>query len=1039
MNHRSLLHKNITFYARYYKLVALAALIMVAVIVGSLMVGDSVRTTLVKRVSERLGETETVLYARNAFLGDSILSRPAFQGSARGVLLTNGFVSHQGKLIPVTVWGVDHLKLARGSAKINAPLATELALSFPSDIALRLPATGLVPSGSLFVTDNYSVNARMTCSGLVSVQDGGNISLKNEQALPFNFFVNREELAEILGVEHRINLVLSSRHITAEEVAQNWDYALSGMTLRQDNGDTYMTSDRVFLQQEVVETLCHDNAMANRIFAYLANAIGSGDTAIPYSFVTAVDRYQGQTLPPDEIWLSDYAATRLRAQVGDTIPVAFFTAQDLKTLSTDSLSLRVGRIISLQDLAADTLLRANFPGLSNVARCTDWDSDLPLDMSLIQDQDERYWAQYRNTPKALVAYQTAAVKWANAYGHATAIQLAGPTPDLSSLRAEMFGLQRVYPRESAVYAAKNGVNFSGLFLALGFFIILSAALLFLNPLSEMYYQRRHEMDLLKSLGFTRRRISVMLWKEALPIVLGSSAAGVLCGFLYTTLIMWLLGNIWKGATHTEGFSVYPHAGSLLVGFAVSLLIALGLLYAGIHRALKEKKTMDAHTPSWRRRRLLALSCSVATLALVMMNFILLHSIVVFVVVGMMLLITAGLWGDCVICQRGLPADTHFAQPFLMWSSLRAQRKQTLMSFFCLAIGVFIVFAVGLNRKGFTDSAQLKTGTGGYALWGESSVPIYHNMNTQAGRERLSLTDLPAGTSVLQCLRYGADDASCLNLNKVSTPNVLGTDMNALQASDFRIAQNLPAFSGTSLFQEMQRRQKEVYPALVDAGVLTWGLMMQLGDTLWYDNDRGQKVALQLVGTLANSIFQGNILVDRGLFAEIWPETTGSEVFLLKTPDTATTAVKDLLSQALYEYGVRITTTNDRLRQLNTVTDTYLTIFLTLGGIGLLLGIMSFMIVIRQNLAMRLPEMELYRRLGYTKQRIGDLLYREQVLVPLAAIAVGLVSAGISVSGGITNIGWDTAVLALILALLFVCCVMRFVRKSVQVKMGELTL
>ena len=150
---------------------------------------------------------------------------------------------------------------------------------------------------------------------------------------------------------------------------------------------------------------------------------------------------------------------------------------------------------------------------------------------------------------------------------------------------------------------------------------------------------------------------------------------------------------------------------------------------------------------------------------------------------------------------------------------------------------------------------------------------------------------------------------------------------------------------------MRERTNSVYPALVDATVLTWGIGMNLGDTLYYKNDQGLPIAIRLVGTLSNSVFQGNILVDQALFSEIWTETTGSEVFLLKTGESEREEVKKLISQALSEYGVRVMTTNDRLRQFNTVTDTYLTIFMTLGGLGLLLGILSFIIVIRENLAM----------------------------------------------------------------------------------------
>ena len=105
MNIRWLLHRNIRYFARYYRLVAMAVVITVAVIVGSLVVGDSVRMTLVRRVTERLGNTETIIFSRSSFISDSILSVSLLGESARGVLLTDGFISRNGKLVPVFVWG----------------------------------------------------------------------------------------------------------------------------------------------------------------------------------------------------------------------------------------------------------------------------------------------------------------------------------------------------------------------------------------------------------------------------------------------------------------------------------------------------------------------------------------------------------------------------------------------------------------------------------------------------------------------------------------------------------------------------------------------------------------------------------------------------------------------------------------------------------------------------------------------------------------------------------------------------------------------
>lgn len=1040
----NLINRNITFFTRYYKLVAIAVLITVAVIVGSLVVGDSVRTTLINRVTERLGDTETIIFSRNSFIDEELLKAPLFGESAKGFLLTNGFLSQNGKLIPVFVWGTDNPLLTKGIARINQPLAKELGADKITNIVLRLPASGLIPSGSLFVTENYTTSLRLDYGGIVDAADGGNLSMKNEQSIPFNIFVNRQELAETMETAGKINLILTNKEFTSDELNRIWDYKTSGLSLNRMKNFTEILSDRVFLQEEVTETICRNNKETNRLFSYLANSIELNGQSIPYSFVTAIDHFQNDTLQKDDIILSDYTAERLHAKSGDTIEITYFISEDLKKLATERIKLKVKKIVPLSSMQEDKTLSADFPGLSDVERCTDWDSDLPINMDLITDEDEKYWKLYRNTPKAIIAYDAVAADWSNAYGNATALRINKTNPDLSSLRAEMFGIQVIHPRESGLYAAKNGVDFSSLFLALGFFIIVSAMLLMLVPLSEMLWQRCHETELLYALGYTRKRIIRILWHESAPVVLLSAIAGVIAGLLYTVLIIWLLGNVWKGATHTDGFAVYPGIMTILIGLVTGIVLSLLLLRRTIVRTLKVQslkfKVQGSKLKNQKDRKNIGwpIFASILAILVIVINFFFLRSVTLFVIVGIILIGTAALWGNYLIRRNGSAAAViNFNADKMIWSSLLAGRKQALLSFFALTTGVFIVFSVGLNRKGFADSSQIRTGTGGYTLWCESSVPVYHNMATQAGREKLSLTDLPDSTQILQCLRYSADDASCLNLNKVTTPTVLGVDMDALAESDFQIEQNYWSEEREKVFERMQTQTDSVYPALIDATVLTWSLMMNIGDTLRYENDKGQSIAIQLVGTLSNSIFQGHILIDRKLFSKIWEETTGSEVFLLKTNDVETQHSASILATALNEYGVRVTTTNDRLRQFNTVTDTYLTIFLTLGGLGLLLGIMSFIIVVRKNLSMRRSEITLYHTLGFTDRKIEQTLNRENLIVPLYAIATGVISSLIGVCISFMNTGIWVWLLALLFAVFFILCVIAFVRKSVKTEVQRL--
>lgn len=1040
-------------YARYYKLIALAILISTAVIVGSLLVGDSVRGSLEKRVGERLGDTRTIISTQKGFLDVAILNHPLFGSSSRGILLMNGFVSSGEKLLPVMVWGVSDLNIPTGSAILNKVLVKELGLTLPEDIVLRLPAKGLVPSGSLFVTQNYSTGFRLKADRELGAEEGGNLNLKNEQTLPLNLFMNREELERAMDLPGKINLILSSNKISADSLKKVWNFRHSGLKIEKQPDHSNITSDRVFLEKELVGQISTFNAGTNRIFSYLVNDISSRGSSVPYSFVTACDSYKNEKLLKDEIILSDYTALRLQATVGDSVSIRFFVSKDFKTLQTDSAFFRVKRIVPIASLQSDKILHADFPGISDVERCTEWDSDLPINMDLIRKEDERYWEIYRSTPKALLAYESVADSWGNAYGTATAIQIPDSFLDSNYLTPELFGIQVTHPLLESIFAAKNGVDFTGLFMALGFFIIVSALLLMLIPLSEMLFRRKEELKLLKFLGYPHKRIRAMLWKESIPIVLIASVLGVVAGLIYTGIIMWLLGSFWKGATHTEGFSVYPNGITLVSGLTAGALVSFIFLYRGIAGNLKNKKMKrTTKKRSLVLRKYIFTVVSLTTLILVTYNLLIQSSVGLFALSGVLLMLSFALYGDYVLHAKGKPATDHFTPNDMIFRTIYANRRQNLLAYFSLAFGIFIVFSVGLNRKGFSDPSQMTAATAGYSLWCESSIPVYHNVNSREGREKLNLQDLPENLEALQFLRYNADEASCLNLNKVSRPNVLGVDLSKLLNGPLYIQNNIFGLEGTDLTHKFigtdvteapalrserdenavpEIRNEKAIPALIDATVLEWSLMKNLGDTLYYRTPEGKNIAFLLAGTLPNTVFQGSILIDRQHFDRIWPEITGSEIMLLKIDPAKSSEAKELVSRAMNEYGMRISTTSERLKLFNSVTDTYLTIFLSLGGIGLLLGIFAFVIVIRKNLSTRQAEIELYGTLGFSRSVIQEILYRENRILPLYAISTGVLSAVLSVGTQIGNISLNIWATALTITILSVIITLVFVRKITE--------
>jgi putative ABC transport system permease protein len=199
-------------------------------------------------------------------------------------------------------------------------------------------------------------------------------------------------------------------------------------------------------------------------------------------------------------------------------------------------------------------------------------------------------------------------------------------------------------------------------------------------------------------------------------------------------------------------------------------------------------------------------------------------------------------------------------------------------------------------------------------------------------------------------------------------------------------------------------------------------MKSVGDTIFYQDGRGETVPVIIAGTYPTGLFHGCAIMSSDDFRRLWPKETGIEVFLLKSSRPAEAA--ELLSTAMNEYGLLIQTVTERLQMFFEVTETYLIIFLTLGGLGLLLGIFSLIIIVRKNLTAQRPTIDQFRALGFTDTLIRHLMLRENLFVPLYAILAGATGAVISISANIGGAGAFALFLAL-LGLLTLCLLLFF--------------
>ena len=979
-------------YRRFYTLAAAAVIVMTAVVTGSLILGDSVRGTLVDRVQERLGSARTVITSGTGFMSRDIMNESLLK-DARCYLITEGFISDYGRMIPVMVWGTDDGTLKDGEALVNKPLADRL--NSTGAVVLHLPSNNLVPSGSLFVSQAYTGTLRLSVKGIRSAQDGGNMLLRNEQIRPLNIFVNRDELADIMELDDRINLIMSDNEITGEQFAAIWTPAYSGIT---QQGNT-VTTDRVFMPAAITAAL----QPQSRYLAYFVNSIGS----IPYSFVTATD-----SLKDNEMVLSDYAANLLHAAPGDEVSMEYFIVKGLKQLETRSHTFRVSRIAPLSEFEQNPLLTASFPGLSNVERCTDWDSDLPIDMDLITDADEDYWTLHRQTPKAIVSYSAIEQDWAASIGNATAVTTTLKAEEV--LTHESAGITVARPREAAIEAARTGTDFSSLFLGLGFFIILSAILLMVSPIAGMLRLRAPETALYTTLGYSRRRVSGILARESMPLILTVSPIGVMAGLLYAFISLRLLSGAWSGATQTQDFGLHCNILTLVTGWISSLAICITALLLTIRRAVRGYRRTAGK--QYRDHKGLTIGLWVAIVLAITLNFLLFKSIFIFVICGVMWIVAAGMAGKEFINHKALTAgDDVFSRTGMFWCALRDGLPRHRLAYWTLAAGVFTVFAVGLNRPDFNRSKTVSTG--GFNLYMDCRIPVQYDLNEPDVRRRMALRELPADSRFLQIQRHMADEAGCLNLNRVTTPSVIGMEREAMHL--FGIDPVLT-----------EQRDKDVVPVIIDSEALLWSLMMKVGDTIVYHTDDGRLVNAVIAGTYPTGIFHGYAVMEQETFRTLWPLETGSSIVLSQSDDAQTLAV------ALSDYGPDITTSKERLEKFFEVTDTYLNIFLSLGGLGLLLGIAALVIVIRNNLSSRSREITMYKALGFSTDSVSAILSRDNLAVPVFAVITGTLGSLISISANAGGAGRSALLTAAVLFALILLFTVLLTKRIINIKLSE---
>ena len=140
-----------------------------------------------------------------------------------------------------------------------------------------------------------------------------------------------------------------------------------------------------------------------------------------------------------------------------------------------------------------------------------------------------------------------------------------------------------------------------------------------------------------------------------------------------------------------------------------------------------------------------------------------------------------------------------------------RRKRSLATVALLACGSFLIVSIGVFRLDANrDATQRTSGTGGFALIGEATMPVVQDLNTKAGREFFGLgAGELAGVNVVPLRVRAGDEASCLNLNRAQKPRLLGVkpELLAGRFTFASVAKGLDRRRGWELLRSSSRRRR----------------------------------------------------------------------------------------------------------------------------------------------------------------------------------------------------------------------------------------
>lgn len=1151
-NLSTLVWRSLTRFRALHLALAIGIAAATSVIVGALVVGDSVRGSLRGLVIERLGRIECAMLAQRFF--DPTLLDQATEGIGHSdirlapmIVLPSVAVelSRDGQLqraAQVQALGIEpefwtlvsrnsslyETELEADEVALNTALAEELGVQIGDEITVRLPkGTGVPADSPLGRRDEAS--ASLPRQRVVAILPGNSVAdldFRAGQQATRNVFLPLSSLQDALQQPEKVNAAVAASteestdlspeqaQFLCDRINDRFRPTLSDFGLQlarhtrvfpdkaigEESDDEpreifdyfQITSDQLIIDDVSLRHLFEGlrEFAPTRAMSYLVNEITvihpqplegqEPPSKVTYSIAigldgldeTAQEFAEGDSLyRPDTCWVNSWLAERLKIEEGAILQIAYFQPETIEGREVETAeTLYVVGILPVTQPAKgyvrnrparfdeaptplnDPDMTPVVPGITDQDSISKWDLPFKLTREVPKEDDE-YWQDYRLTPKLFMRYQTAARMFGSRFGSATAIRFGADQVDEDKLRQRAaeamlpakaaFGLQFTPIRQLHLQAASGTTPFDALFLALSFFVIVAALMLVAILFRLSIEQRADQWGLLLATGFTHGRVRSLLLRESTAIIIGGVLLGIALGLAYARLMVAGLETWWLGAISTQFLHFGFTSRSLLIGSAVGGLASLATIVVSMWR-LNRKAPLDLLRGRWDATP--APGEGQSKMALAIAGFLFFGAIGLSILAttqtGMaqagsffgcgMLLLGAALAGMThLLKHRSPPVKSENVRPGLWamaWLALTRNPWRSVLTLGLLAVASFLIASMSIFQI-----APDASGSGGFELMAQSSLPIYRDLGSRRVREEAlseeSFDTLRTATIMSFRARLG-EDASCNNLYQVAQPTVLGVP-EALGRYQLAIPeeQRFQWAAGSkkhdipwhALHESATGDLSDPIPVIMDLNTAAWSLHQGASLNAITTLGLGDKtVHFRTVGLLSNSVLQGKLLISDANFERLFPEISGYQFFLIHS-DQDSQAVSAAIEDGWSDEGLDVSSTHVALAKLLAVQNTYISAFQAIGALGLLLGTVGLAVVQVRSVLERRRELALLQAIGFSRFRIARLLLTEALALLVGGLCVGITAALIAIvpymlSGNSQANFWEPLILlAIVLA------------------------